>query len=119
MSLEGPAFTPGQEKRTPAPHSGGIFDGRRRHYAACHLTTAYGFYPDRIAKESVPATVVLCDGFRIRCISGSRATATPKSVIIRPACYTPPWWWASDGRSSVKNLLSAVSVRRIHTCRPW
>ena len=31
------------------------------------------FYPDRIAKESEPATVVLCDGFGIRCISGSRA----------------------------------------------
>ena len=52
----------------------------------------YDFYPDRIAKESEPATVVLCDGFAIRCISGIRAATTPKSVIIRLACYTPPWW---------------------------
>ena len=50
----------------------------------------YDFYPDRIAKESEPATVVLCVGFAIRCISGIRAATTPKSVIIRLACYTPP-----------------------------
>jgi len=49
----------------------------------------YDFYPDRIAKESEPATVVLCDGFAICCISGIRAATTPKSVSIRLACYTP------------------------------
>ena len=48
----------------------------------------YDFYPDRIVKESEPATVVLCDGFGIRCISWGRAGRTSKSAIIRLA-YRP------------------------------
>ena len=40
------------------------------------------FYPNRIAKESEPATVVLCDGFGIRCISGSRVGRTSKSATM-------------------------------------
>ena len=47
------------------------------------------FYPEELAKESEPATVVLCDGSGIRCISGSRADTTPKSVIIRLAYNAP------------------------------
>ena len=50
----------------------------------------YDFYPDRIAKESEPATVVLCDGSGIRCISGSRAATTPKSAVTRLAHDTHP-----------------------------
>jgi len=49
----------------------------------------YDFYPDRIAKESVLVTLVLCDGFGIRCISGSQADSTSKSVFI---------WLAHDTR---------------------
>jgi len=51
---------------------------------------AYDFYPDRIVKESEPATVVLCDGFGVRCISGSRAATTPKSAIVRLAYDAHP-----------------------------
>ena len=50
----------------------------------------YDFYPNRIAKESEPATVMLCDGFGIRCISGSQPGRTSNSVAIRPACYPRP-----------------------------
>ena len=50
----------------------------------------YDFYPDRIAKESEPVTVVLCDGFGIRCISGSRADTTSKSAAIRLAYGAHP-----------------------------
>jgi hypothetical protein len=50
----------------------------------------YDFYPNRIAKESEPATVVLCDGFGIRCISGGRTARTPKSAIVRLAHDTRP-----------------------------
>ena len=50
----------------------------------------YDFYPDRIAKESEPATVVLCDGFGIRCISWGRAGRTSKSAIIRLVCRPRP-----------------------------
>jgi hypothetical protein len=47
------------------------------------------------AKESEPATVVLCDGFGIRRISGSRAPTTPKSVFIWLGCGPrQQWgWW--------------------------
>ena len=48
----------------------------------------YDFYPDRIAKKSEPATVVLCDRSGMRCISGNRAGRTSKSAIIRLA-YRP------------------------------
>ena len=46
----------------------------------------YDFYPDGYAKETDPATVVLCGGSGIRCINGSRAATTSKSAIIRLAC---------------------------------
>ncbi len=70
----------------------------------------YDFHPDRIAKESEPATVVLCDGFGMRCISESRADRRLKSGIIRLLPAAP----SRDGPNSKfvakqcgKNLLSA------------
>ena len=71
----------------------------------------YDFYPDRIARKSEPATVVLCDGFGIRCISGSRAATTSKSAIIRLAYNAHPQGGqrrrACGERNCVKNLLAA------------
>jgi hypothetical protein len=41
-----------------------------------------GFYPNRIAKKSEPATVVSYDGLGIRRVSEAPATTTSKSAII-------------------------------------
>jgi hypothetical protein len=65
------------------------------------------FYPDRIAKESEPATVVLCDGFGIRCISGSQAGRTWKSATISTCLLPPPAEGCVGEGSCVKNLLAA------------
>ena len=67
----------------------------------------YDFYPDRIAKESEPATVVLCGGFGIRCISGSQAGRTSKSATILSCLSPPPAEGCASERSSVKNHLAA------------
>jgi len=65
------------------------------------------FYPDRVAKESEPATVVLCDGFGIRCISWGRAGRTSKSATISTCLLPPPDEGCAGERSSVKNHLAA------------
>ncbi len=70
----------------------------------------YDFYPDRIAKESEPATVVLCDRFGIRCITGSRAATTSKSAIIRLGHDTHPQVGV-DGRFVAKEAASKTSCR--------
>ena len=66
----------------------------------------YDFYPDRIAKKSEPATVVLCDGLGFRCISGSPAGRTSKSATIRLACYPRLQWGVV-----AKKALSKTSCR--------
>ena len=45
----------------------------------------YDFYPDRYAKESALATVVLWCGYMIGCISGIQAGTMSKSASIRLA----------------------------------
>ncbi len=70
----------------------------------------YDFYPDRLAKESEPATLVLCDGFGMRCISASRSAATSNSETIS-ACLDARH---TSGKSTArrKGLAKTYVTRR-------
>ncbi len=73
------------------------------------------FYQNRIAKESKPATLVLCGGFGIRCISGNWAATTWKSAIIRLAHDTHPQRGSMAGswrRKLSQEPLAGTALRR-------